>query len=226
MNLNRVIKTGALGILALLVAGISVHAAETVTKREIPKPGDPDKRLINLENPKREQLLQPARVIDVLGVKPGEVLADVGAGTGFFSFRLADRVSIGGKVYAVEIEDKFLAFIREKMAKNGVTNIIPIKSSESDPHLPPMCCDKIILVNTYIHIADPIRFMVNLRKSLKPGGLLAIIDNDPSKNKITNKRKQPTAEDIIKEIQQAGFTLHTTYDFLEHNFFLVFRATE
>lgn len=185
-----------------------------------------DKLKMFLEAPKRVQTMQPERVLDVLGVKQGHDVADIGAGTGFFSFYLAGRVGGGGKVYAVEIEDELLEVIRGKMATQQVTNIIPVKSSESSPNLPQACCDEILIANTYIYFADPVAFMKTVRPALKPGGRVAIIEVDAAKaqseRKLLLQTKGRVMSEVIEEMKHAGFMLQASHDFLETRFFLIF----
>lgn len=224
-------------ILLLLASNnVSVYAQEGTSTLEKRRKSIPlDKLKLKLEDPKREQMMQPDRVIDAIGVGKGDSVADVGAGTGFFSFRLATKVGVEGKVYAVDIEDELLAYIRKKMEKNKVTNIIPVKSSASDPNLPQASCDKILLVNSYAYFSDPVAFMKNIRKALKKGGLVAIIDLDEAKVKEKRKlikKKLPLPEnlrltsEVIDEMKRAGFVLRESHDFLNSRHFLVFSAIE
>ena len=209
--------------LFLLTGNVSVYAQEEVSKRAHNRKIVPVDKLINrLEDPKRKRLLQPERVLDVFGVKSGECVADVGAGSGYFTFLLAARVGGKGKVYAVEIEDELLDYIRRKTDESKVTNIIPLKSSESDPKLPLASCDKILLVSTYYYLEDPVAFMNNIRMALKPGGLVAIIGVDPTKVKAT--KKMITASEVIDDMKRAGLVLHESFNFLANKYFLVFGA--
>ncbi|MBF0502180.1 MAG: class I SAM-dependent methyltransferase [Candidatus Riflebacteria bacterium] len=219
-------------LLLFLGNNTSAQPQENISKREKQrKVVSLDELERNLENPVRLKDMQPDRVIDVFGVKNGEIVADIGAGTGFFTFRLANKVGPAGRVFAVEIEDQLLDFIRRKMDKNKVTNIIPIKSSDPAPNLPPAICDKIFVAGSYYYFPDSVLFMSNARKALKPGGLVAVVDLENAKYKVKPKKfaltdQIGTAAGVIDEMKKAGFTLRESHDFLKFRFFLVFSASE
>lgn len=174
-----------------------------------------------LENPARKTENQIDRVLDVIGVKSAEVVADVGSGTGLYTFPLANKVGKNGKVYAVDTLDDMLAFIERKMKKDGVKNVTLVKSSASDPRLPPASCDTIIMANTYPHIHNKQPFLKKLRESLKNGGSMAVISVDRShKVKGTYSASE---RNVIIEMKKAGFGLNQRYDFLENHYFLIFK---
>src|SRR2546423_12131521 len=102
-----------------------------------------------LERPEREKEERSSLLLKSLRLKPGEVLADVGAGSGYFTFPLAERVGPDGKVYAVDIQPEMLALIRQRMKARKVTNVVPVKGTETDPKLPDAAVDLILLVDVY-----------------------------------------------------------------------------
>lgn len=217
----------------LLVFNVSGHAQSVSKKREPFEFKPVEKLKMMLENPRRIQAQQPDRVIEAFGVRNGESIADIGAGTGFYAFRLAEKVGVEGKVFAVEIQDELLKFISENMERENVKNIVLVKSSESNPNLPPQSCDKILVANSYYYFKEPVKFMSHLRKAIKPEGRVAIIDLDATKrtkkplNKAINKHREIlTADQLIDEMKQAGFQFIESFDFHDKRFFLVFRAVD
>lgn len=213
----------------LLVAGTSALAEEE-TRREVRRKIVPLEKLMQrLEDPQTIQRKQPEKVIELFGVKRGETVADIGAGTGVFSFRLAAKVGSAGKVYAVEIEDPMLDFISNKAQQLRVTNLIPVKSSDVGPNLPAGCCDKILLMSAYEYLPDPVAFMTVARQALKPGGTVAIVSLDGNKvkvkRKLTLKEELYTPEKVAEEMKRAGFTLRETHDIFEKRLFMIFEVS-
>jgi len=119
------------------------------------------------------------RLAALMEWKPGTVVADIGAGDGSYSFAAVEHVGAAGKVFATEIDTKKLEELRAEVAKRKLQNVVVVESKEADTNLPAACCDAIFLRRVYHHLTKPAEFDVNLVRSLKPGGRVAIIDFPP-----------------------------------------------
>lgn len=174
------------------------------------------------EDPKRDENLQINRVMDLLKIKEGSSVADIGAGSGWFTVRAARRVGEKGKVYAVEINADFLDHIQQRAANEKLANIHTVLGKEDDPLLPPESVDAVLVLKTYHEIAQPILLLAHLRKAMRTGALLGIIDrNGNGKDHGINKRT------VVNEAKEAGFSLFDEYDFVKPDgmdYFLVFRV--
>lgn len=173
------------------------------------------------EDPKREDRLQVNRVMDVLGIKPGSSVADVGAGSGWFTVRAARRVGSVGSVYAVEINSEYLKHIDKRSKEENLLNIRTILGKEDDPLLPEKSVDAVLLLKTYHEIGEPVRWLRRMRSAMRAGALLGIIDRTGKGN---DHGIDP--QTVIKEAQLAGFVLVEQHDFVkpdEVDYFLVFR---
>ncbi len=174
------------------------------------------------EDEKREEKLQINRVMDILGIKEGSQVADIGAGSGWFTVRAARRVGARGAVYAVEINEDYLKHITERAAKEQLANVRPVLGKEDDPLLPKASVDAVLILKTYHEIAEPIRLLRNLRQSLRAGALVGVIDRNGTGNDHGLDDKK-----VITEAERAGFTLVEQHDFMKPDgmdYFLVFRA--
>jgi predicted methyltransferase len=174
------------------------------------------------EDPKRDEKLQPNRIMDILGIKEGSSVADIGAGSGWFTVRAARRVGNGGIVYAVDINRDYLDYIEKRSKREGLINIRVILGNEDDPLLPPKSVDAVLLLKTYHEIAQPIRLLKRTRAAMNAEALLGIIDrNGKGDDHGVDK------EVVIKEAERAGFVLVNQYDFVKPDnvdYFLVFRV--
>jgi len=174
------------------------------------------------EDPKRDEKLQPNRIMDILGVKEGSSVADIGAGSGWFTVRAAWRVGNAGFVYSVDINRDYLDYIEKRAKRENLANIRTILGKEDDPLLPEKSVDAVLLLKTYHEIAQPIRLLKRTRVAMRAGALLGIIDrNGKGDDHGLNK------EVVIKEAERAGFALVNQYDFVKPDnvdYFLVFRA--
>ncbi|MGA2387518.1 MAG: methyltransferase domain-containing protein [Candidatus Sulfotelmatobacter sp.] len=174
------------------------------------------------ETPGRDERLQINRVMDMLGIGPGKNVADIGAGSGWFTVRAARRVTDSGTVYAVDINPEAISYIDQRAKKENLQNIKTILSKPDDPQLPAGRIDAVLMLKTYHEVAHPILLLRNLRSSLKPGAKIGIIDrNGNGENHGVNK------DVIVREAAQAGYELRDTQDFVKADgmdYFLIFTA--
>lgn len=129
-----------------------------------------------LERPEREQEENPRKLLELLALKDGDVVADIGAGSGYYTFRMAKLVAPKGKVLAVDIQKEMLDIIRDKAKKEGVTNVEPIQGEEADPKLKDESVDVILLVDVYHEFSFPYEMTEKMVKALKPGGRLVFVE--------------------------------------------------
>jgi len=193
-------------------------ARPTERKTSTPYAGD----LSIFDTPGRDERLQVNRVMDLLGIEPGRNVADIGAGSGWFTVRAARRLASSGTVYAVDINREAIKYIEQRAKKEQLDNIKPILSRPDDPELPADSVDAVLLLKTYHEIAHPIALLSNLRLSLKPGAKIGIIDrNGDGGNHGVSK------EVVIREAAQAGYELQDLQDFVKGDgmdYFLIFTA--
>jgi SAM-dependent methyltransferase len=187
-------------------------------KTSTPYTGD----LSIFESPGRDERLQINRVMDILEITPGKTVADIGAGSGWFTVRAARRVTNTGTVYAVDINPEAIRYIDARVQKEGLHNVKTILSKSDDPELPAAKVDAVLLLKTYHEVAHPVALLRNLRASLRPGAKVGIIDRNG------NGENHGVGRDIVmKEAAEAGFVLLSQYDFVKGDgmdYFLVFAA--
>jgi cyclopropane fatty-acyl-phospholipid synthase-like methyltransferase len=193
-------------------------APSTQRKTSTPYTGD----LSIFESPGRDERLQINRVMDMLGIEPGKSVADIGAGSGWFTVRAARRVTRSGTVYAVDINPDAIHYIDQRTKKEQLQNIKTILSKPDDPQIPAHSVDAVLLLKTYHEVAQPVLLLRNLRSSLKPGARIGIIDrNGNGENHGVNK------DVVIHEAAQAGYELRDSQDFVKADgvdYFLIFTA--
>lgn len=174
------------------------------------------------ESPGRGERLQIKRVMDLLGITSGKSVADIGAGSGWFTVRAAKRVGASAAVYAVDINPEAIRYIALRGAKEKLPNIKTILSKPDDPLLPPNSVDAVLLLKTYHEVARPVELLQNLRPALRPNAKVGVIDRNG------NGEDHGVASDVIvREAQQAGYRLSGRYDFVKADnmdYFLIFTA--
>ena len=174
----------------------------------------------------RSHWQQPDRVITAMQINPGDRVADIGAGQGYFTFRLADAVGPKGIVYAVEVTDKKVKSLTAQVQQKGYTNIQVIHGQFKDPLLPDHGIDLVFCCNTYHHIDDRTAYFARLTTDLAPTGRVAIIDfkkNQTGLAKLLIPKNHSTAEALLmKEMTKAGYKPLTSHDFLREQHFIIF----
>lgn len=176
------------------------------------------------DDPRRLEWQKADKVIDHLHVKQGDVIADIGAGTGFFSMLFAQRVGKNGLVYALDIDENMVKYLEKRSIKESLNNIKSILAPPNDPMLPKSSVDLIFICDTYMFIENRVQYLARLRDSLKNGGHLAIISFN-QKAEIPGApppHKMISRERTIQEAEKAGFALEAEYFFLPYQDFMVF----
>jgi cyclopropane fatty-acyl-phospholipid synthase-like methyltransferase len=175
-------------------------------KTSTPYTGD----LSVFDSPGRDERLQIDRVMDILEIAPGKTVADIGAGSGWFTVRAARRVTETGRVYAVDINPAATRYIDNRAQKEGLHNVKTVLGKSDDPQLPANTIDSVLLLKTYHEVARPVDLLRNLRASLRPGAKLGIIDRNG------NGENHGVARDVVlKEASEAGYVLLSQYDFVK-----------
>jgi cyclopropane fatty-acyl-phospholipid synthase-like methyltransferase len=182
---------------------------------------DPERYAKSFDDPARDGWQMPARVIDALKLRPDSSVADIGAGTGYFSVRLAKAVP-RGMVYAVDIEPSMLEHIRKRAAGAALENLTTVLAYDASPNLPKPV-DTVLIVDTYHHITNRPTYFRDLTKSLTSEGRVAIIDFRKDSPEGPQVEFRFEADQIVEEMRQAGYRLEVKHDFLPRQHFLVFR---
>ena len=180
-----------------------------------------------LERPEREWEESPDRMLDTLELKPGETVADVGAGVGYLTLRIATRVGPGGKVYGVDVQKEMLVRLRKNAAKAKLSNVEAILGGENDPRLPPGQVDVILMVDVYHELSQPQAMLQNMKKALAPGGRLVLVEyrkEDPS-IPIRLEHKMSAVE-VQTEVEAEGYRLDKTIKTLPRQNVFIFRAAK
>jgi ubiquinone/menaquinone biosynthesis C-methylase UbiE len=179
-----------------------------------------------LEREEREQEENTTQLIKNLAIQPGMVLADIGAGSGYHSTLLSKMVG-SGKVYAVDVEPEMIAYLKDRINREGKKNIIPVLSTEKNVSLPTNSVDLMLLVDVYHEFSFPYEMALSMLEALKPGGKLVLVEfraEDPNVPiKAIHKMSQQQA---VKEFKAAGFTFEKNSSNLPWQHCLIFRKPE
>jgi len=175
------------------------------------------------DDPARDEWQKPAELVKALAIRPGMAVADLGAGTGYFSRRLSAAVGPDGTVFAVEPEPKLLAYLRERAEREKTANVVPVLASLDDPRLPPRAVDLVLVVDTFHHIDGRIAYFRALQRALRPGGRVAVVDWHKRPLPVGPEPAHKLArEQVVDEMRAAGYALVAEPDVLPYQYVLVF----
>lgn len=175
-----------------------------------------------LERPNREAEEQPSKIISVLNLKPNDVVADIGAGTGYMSFRIAPLLT-AGKVIAIDIQPEMLDIIEFFKKEKNISNVEPVLATLTNPNLPPASIDLALMVDAYHELEYPQEVMQGIVKALKPSGRVVLVEYRGENPFITIKRlHKMTQKQVRKEMQAVGLVWRETKNLLPQQHLMVF----
>lgn len=213
-------------LLALMLPALTASGQDAVPRDEHQMHRvhrDPKAYIGMLEDPQRDAYQKPHEVLTALGIKQGEMIADIGAGSGYFTFRLAHHAGENGKVYAVDVNPDMILHLNRRIRELKARNVVSILAAADDPLLSDHSVNRFFFCDSWHHIRAQTKYLSLVRKMLKPGGEVIMID--------FHKRKQPVGpplpmriarEDLLQQMESNGFHLKQEHTFLPYQYFLVF----
>jgi len=217
-----------LTFLSLVLASVSVHAQDAAKRDQHQMHQlhrDPKSYIDALEDPKRDAYQKPHEVIHALGLKPGEILADIGAGSGYFTFHLARHVGEQGKVYAVDVSPDMIRHVNRRIRETKTTNVVTMLADPDDPLLPDRSVDRFFICDVWHHVDNQSKYLSLMKQMLKPGGEIVMIDFHKKELPFGPPMQMKIArEDVIKQMETNGFKMTKEHTFLPYQYFLVFAA--
>ena len=176
-----------------------------------------------LEGPARDGYQKPDEVVKALDLKPGETIADIGSGSGYFTLRLARAVGDTGRVYGVDIDPDMIRYLNRRIRTSGLRNVYTILSEPDDPLLPDRSIDRFLIVDTWHHIENQERYLAVMKKLLRPGGQIVMIDYQKREMPVGPPMSMKIARgDLVRQMVLNGFRLVKEHTFLPYQYFLVF----
>ena len=206
---------------ALLAGLLALPAAAQTPHTHQHGFGDAQKWAKVFDDPERDAWQKPHEVIQALALKPDAIVADIGAGTGYFSMRLA-HMTPKGRVYGVDTEPGMVKHLAARAKREGLKNITAVQAKPGDPNLPEKT-DLVLVVDVYHHVEDRERYFRRLQSSLKPGGRVAVIDFRMDSPVGPPKEARIEPGRVKDEMERAGYALAQEHAFLPNQYFLVFQ---
>jgi precorrin-6B methylase 2 len=223
---RRALMSYRTALFAFILWPLVVYAQDAVKHDEHQMHGlhnDPKAYIGALDDPKRDAYQNPQEVLAALDIKPGEIIADIGAGSGYFTFRLARHVSERGTIYAVDVSPDMILHINRVIRDLKVTNVVSILADPDDPLLPVASVNRFFFSDSWHHIENQTKYLSLMKKMLKPNGEVVMIDFDKKATPVGPPLKMRIArEDLIKQMTSNGFRLAKEHTFLPYQYFLVF----
>jgi arsenite methyltransferase len=179
--------------------------------------------IATLDDPARDEYQKPHEVVTALALKEGDRIADIGAGSGYFTFRFARHVGASGRVFAVDINTDMIAHVNERVRAEKTTNVTAVLAKPDDPLLPAAAIDRVFICDTWHHIQDRGAYAAKLLKALRPGGRVVIVDFQKKALPVGPPDEMKLArEEVIADFEPQGFRLEKEETFLPYQYFLVF----
>lgn len=185
---------------------------------------DANKWAKEFDNPERDAWQKPEEILDALHLERTSSVADIGAGTGYFSVRIAKRIP-EGRIFAADIEPDMVGYLGERARREHLTNLMPVQASADATNLPE-AVDVVLVVDTYHHIENRTLYFAKLKSSLRPKGRLAIVDFKADSPSGPPVQYRISPEKVTEELNAAGYSLIETHRFLPRQYFLVFRKRD
>lgn len=162
---------------------------------------------------KRDREEASVRMREELGLKPGMSVCDMGAGNGYHAIPMAEKVGAEGRVYAVDVQPEMIDMLKERLAGKKITNVVPIVGLYHDPRLPDNSCDLILLVDVYHEFSHPVHMLAAMKKALKPGGRLVLVEFRSEDDSVPIKPEHKMSKSqILKELVPNGYKLVREFD--------------
>ena len=181
--------------------------------------------IARMEDPMREAYQKPREVVSALKIEESEVIADIGAGSGYFTFRLAEAAGAKGRVYAVDVSPDMIVHLNRRIRDLNVKNVVTKLSAPDDPLLGDASVNRVLICDTWHHIGSHDKYLALLKKILKPGGQVVMIDFKKIKTPVGPPMEMRIdRDDLVREMEANGFQLETEHTFLEYQYFLVFKV--
>lgn len=231
-------KTGSMRTLLLFLAAACILAsAAALIRAQVPEKSrlpeaihqmhqDSNSYIAMLESPQRDAEQKPDEVVAALELKEGETAADIGAGSGYFSFRFAQKVGGSGRVYAVDINPDMILHMNRRIRDQKLTNVVTVLSVADDPLLAEASIDHFFICNTWHHIHNQSQYLELMKGMLRPEGRIIIVDYFKKELPVGPPPQMKIArEDVIDQMKSGGLTLIQEHKFLPYQYFLIFKKS-